>query len=84
MYMGVSAPRFPNYFTMVGPGATWSNGTLLPVIETTAEYVIKMIGKMQAEQIRAYEIRQECVEELQAHCSLFHKGTVWMQDCRAW
>jgi cation diffusion facilitator CzcD-associated flavoprotein CzcO len=32
MYMGLAAPRFPNYFTIVGPGATWSNGTLLPAV----------------------------------------------------
>ena len=32
MYLGLAAPRFPNYFTVVGPGATWSNGTLLPSV----------------------------------------------------
>jgi hypothetical protein len=30
--------RFPNYYTIVGSGATWSSGTLLSSIETTIEY----------------------------------------------
>jgi hypothetical protein len=38
MYMGLAAPRFPNYFTVVGPGATWSNGTLLPSVRLPAAF----------------------------------------------
>ncbi|KAI9812437.1 MAG: hypothetical protein M1827_004668 [Pycnora praestabilis] len=83
LYMGVSAPRFPNYYTIVGPGATWSNGTLLPSIETTIEYAIKMMEKIQSEHIRAIEVKQEAVDELFAHLDEFHKTTVWKQECRS-
>ncbi|TVY39384.1 putative sterigmatocystin biosynthesis monooxygenase [Lachnellula subtilissima] len=44
----------------------------------------QMIRKMQEEQIRAFEIKQECCEELQTHCNRFHADTVWVEDCRAW
>jgi cation diffusion facilitator CzcD-associated flavoprotein CzcO len=46
LYFGVSAPRFSKYYTIVGPGATWGSGTLLPSIETTIEYSIKCMKKM--------------------------------------
>jgi hypothetical protein len=84
LYMGVSAPRFPNYFTIVGPGATWSNGTLLPSIETTIEYSVKMMMKMQAEHIKSIEVRQEALDELYAHLDEYHKATVWSEECRSW
>ncbi|KAH7121056.1 hypothetical protein B0J11DRAFT_55998 [Dendryphion nanum] len=84
LYFGVSAPRFPNYYTIVGPGATWSNGTLLPSIETTIEYSIKCMKKMQTEGIKAMAVKQEALDEIYNHFDTFHKSTVWQEECRSW
>lgn len=84
LYMGVSAPRFPNYYTIVGPGATWSNGTLLPSIETTIEYSVKCMKKMQSEGIKAMSVKQEALDEIYAHFDEFHRTTVWQEECRSW
>ncbi|KAK3710796.1 hypothetical protein LTR37_010020 [Vermiconidia calcicola] len=84
LYMGVSAPRFPNYYTIVGPGATWSNGTLLPSIETTIEYAVKMMKKISTENIKAIEVQQEALDDLYNHFDTFHKNTVWKEECRSW
>jgi cation diffusion facilitator CzcD-associated flavoprotein CzcO len=84
LYMGVSAPRFPNYYTIVGPGATWSNGTLLPSIETTIEYSIKCMKKMQTEGIRAMAVKQDALDAIYAHFDEYHKTTVWQEECRSW
>jgi cation diffusion facilitator CzcD-associated flavoprotein CzcO len=84
LYFGTAAPRFPNFFTIVGPGATWSNGTLLPSIETTIEYIIKVVKKMSTEHIKAIEVKQEALNEIYAHFYEFHKSTVWQEDCRSW
>ncbi|MCJ1298203.1 hypothetical protein MMC08_000992 [Hypocenomyce scalaris] len=84
LYLGVSAPRFPNYYTIVGPGATWSSGTLLPSIETTVEYSIKMMKKMQTEQIKSLAVKQEALDDIYAHFDEYHKTTVWSEECRSW
>ncbi|KAK5169773.1 uncharacterized protein LTR77_005751 [Saxophila tyrrhenica] len=84
LYMGVSAPRFPNFYTIVGPGATWSNGTLLPSIETTIEYSVKMMKKISTEHIKAIEVQQEALDDIYAHFDEFHKETVWKEECRSW
>nr|OQO30837.1 hypothetical protein B0A51_01337 [Rachicladosporium sp. CCFEE 5018] len=84
LYLGVSAPRFPNFYTIVGPGATWSNGTLLPSIETTVEYTVKMMKKIQTEAIKAIEVQQEALDEVYAHLDEYHKTTVWQEECRSW
>ncbi|KAK5674458.1 hypothetical protein LTS10_012846 [Elasticomyces elasticus] len=84
LYMGVSAPRFPNFYTIVGPGATWSNGTLLPSIETTIEYSVKVMKKIQTENIKAIEVQQEALDDLYAHFDEYHKSTVWQEECRSW
>lgn len=84
LYFGVSAPRFPNYYTIVGPGATWSNGTLLPSIETTIEYSVKCMRKMQHETIESMSVKQEALDDIYAHFDEFHKNTVWKEECRSW
>ncbi|KPM37428.1 putative sterigmatocystin biosynthesis monooxygenase stcW [Neonectria ditissima] len=84
LYLGVSAPRFPNYFTIVGPGATWSSGTLLPSIETTIEYSIKMMKKIQHENIRSISVKQDALNDIYAHFDEFHKKTVFQEECRSW
>jgi len=69
---------------MVGPGATWSNGTLLPSIETSVEYALKMIRKMQTEHIKSMEVKQEALDEIYAHFDEYHKTTVFQENCRSW
>jgi hypothetical protein len=76
--------RFPNLYTIVGPGATWANGTLLPSIETSVEYALKMVMKMQHEQIRSMEVKQEALDDIYAHFDEYHKETVWGEACRSW
>ncbi|KAM5342812.1 hypothetical protein ACJ41O_013778 [Fusarium nematophilum] len=84
LYLGVSAPRFPNYYTIVGPGATWSSGTLLPSIETTIEYAVKMMAKIQHENIRSISVKQDALDDIYAHFDEFHRGTVFQEECRSW
>ncbi|KAL4808013.1 hypothetical protein BDV18DRAFT_167831 [Aspergillus unguis] len=84
LYFGISAPRFPNYYTIVGPGATWSNGTLLPSIETSIEYSVKCMRKMQTEGIKSMSVKQDALDDIYAHFDEFHKGTVWKEECRSW
>ncbi|PVH68820.1 FAD/NAD(P)-binding domain-containing protein [Cadophora sp. DSE1049] len=84
LYLGLSAPRFPNFYTIVGPGATWSSGTLLPSIETSVEYAIKMMRKMQTEGIISMDVKQEALDDIYAHFDEFHKTTVWQEECRSW
>jgi hypothetical protein len=84
LYLGLSAPRFPNYYTIVGPGATWSSGTLLPSIETSVEYSVKMMKKIQSEAIKSIDVKQEALDDIYAHFDEFHKTTVWQEECRSW
>ena len=84
LYLGVSAPRFPNYFTIAGPGSTWAAGSLLPSIEAGVEYALKVTKKIQQEQIRSIEVRQDAVDDLFEHFDAFHATTVFNEECRSW
>ncbi|KAE9367187.1 FAD/NAD(P)-binding domain-containing protein [Stipitochalara longipes BDJ] len=84
LYLGLTAPRFPNYFTIAGPGSTWAAGSLLPSIEAGVEYVVKVMKKIQQEQIKSVEVRQDALDDLFEHFDEFHKETVYQDNCRSW
>lgn len=67
-----------------GPGATWSSGTLLPSIETTIEYSVKMMKKIQHDNIRSIAVKQDALDDIYAHFDEFHKSTVFQEECRSW
>lgn len=84
LYLGATSPRFPNYFTIAGPGSTWSAGSLLPSIEAGVEYAVKVMKKIQEENIRSIEVRQDALDDLFEHFDEFHKSTVYQDNCRSW
>lgn len=67
-----------------GPGATWSSGTLLPSIETTVEYSVKMMKKIQHDNIRSIAVKQDALNDIYAHFDEYHKTTVFQEECRSW
>lgn len=70
--------------TMQGPGATWSSGTLLPSIETSVEYAVKTIRKIQHDNIRSMDVQQEAADDIFEHFDKFHEDTVFQEECRSW
>jgi cation diffusion facilitator CzcD-associated flavoprotein CzcO len=51
-YLGVAAPKFPNYFMFLGPNCPIGNGPVLIGIEAQADYFMKFIHKMRQENIK--------------------------------
>lgn len=57
---------------------------MLPSIETTIEYAVKMMRKIQHENIRSISVKQEALDDIYAHFDEFHKTTVFQEECRSW
>ncbi|PSN60387.1 cyclohexanone monooxygenase [Corynespora cassiicola Philippines] len=83
-YLGIAAAGFPNCFTVLGPRGPWGNGSIIPAAEINIDYILTMIGKMQKQQIKSFEIRQEAVDDFCEHVDEWHKGSVWGSKCRSW
>ncbi|EXJ70150.1 uncharacterized protein A1O5_06218 [Cladophialophora psammophila CBS 110553] len=83
-YLGVAAPGFPNYFVALGPRGPWGNGSIIPAMEINADYFIKMMEKMQKQNIKSFEVKQEAADDFCEHVDEWHKGSVWGQACRSW
>lgn len=92
VYLAMAVPKFPNYFAINGVRGNWANGTSLPAIETCVEYILKCAKKIQDEDIRALEVKQEPIRQLYEHIDAWHagisegkhKGSVWNAPCKSW
>lgn len=51
-YLGIHAPDMPNYFIINGPNCPIGHGSLLAVMEWTAEYILKWVTKISTEDIK--------------------------------
>lgn len=82
-YFSVMVPDFPNYFLSLGPYSA-ANGSLLPVIEFGAHYMLKIVEKCQLELIKAISPKVKATKDFQEHSDLLLKRMVWNQPCRSW
>lgn len=51
-YMGLAVPDFPNFFSFLGPNCPIGNGPVLSAIEAQADYICKVIYRLQSEHIK--------------------------------
>lgn len=51
-YFGICAPGMPNYFMFNGPNCPVGHGSLLAVMEWTADYILRWAKKIAREDIR--------------------------------
>ncbi len=90
VYLAATVPKFPNYFVVNGVRGNWAAGTALPSHEVQVEYILKCAARIQAEGIRAFEVKMEPVIQLYEHIDAWHNrsseygGSVWNQGCKSW
>lgn len=83
-YMSLACPDMPNFFIFTGPNATVGHGSLLESLGWSAEWMIKWMRKMAAEDIASIAPKQEVVDEFVRYGDQIHKTLVWTGGCRSW
>ncbi|KAF5560695.1 sterigmatocystin biosynthesis monooxygenase stcW [Fusarium napiforme] len=85
IYLGITGPKFPNYFVINGPTGNWGQGCVLPSHEVQIEYAMQCCIKIQNEGIKAMEVKQLPTTQWNKHLDNWHaKYSVWAGDCRSW
>lgn len=83
-YLSLATDQFPNYFMMLGPNGAIGEGSLTMMIESTGDYILKAIRKLQKENIKSMVIKPERVRDFLQYCDQYFKGTVYSEECRSW
>lgn len=74
----------PNYFTISGPYGPHGLGSFLPCLEVIVENFIKVIKKLQRENIKSLTPKSYLAEALTEHADLFLARTAWSSNCASW
>jgi hypothetical protein len=83
-YLGMAAPGFPNFLTLVGPNSTGPAGTLCHSVEIQVTYCAKVLRKAVTQGIRSLEPTQAATDDFRAYCESFFPRTVMSEDCSSW
>ncbi|KAL8882644.1 MAG: hypothetical protein Q9198_000392 [Flavoplaca austrocitrina] len=83
-YFGLATAGFPNYFTLLGPNSPLGNGPVLVGIEAQADYICKILNRIQCQSILSITVTESAVKDFLAHKDRFMPSTVWGQGCRSW
>ena len=83
-YLSLATDQFPNHFLMLGPNGAIGEGSLTMMIESTGDYIVKAIRKMQKENIKSMTIKPERVRDFVKYSDTYFNGTVFMDDCKSW
>ncbi|KAH6985121.1 hypothetical protein EDB80DRAFT_767984 [Ilyonectria destructans] len=82
-YMGL-VPFLTHVTVYLGPNCPVENGSITGLMEGIVNYTLKVIKKMQRDNIRYFTPRQDVTDEFNEHNQSWFKGTVWEEDCNAW
>ncbi len=83
-YLGTTVSGFPNLFTIVGPNTGLGHNSMIYMIESQINYIIKAIQYIKKSQIQAIDVQPAVQarynEEIQARL----QKTIWNSDCKSW
>ncbi|CAM1507504.1 Fc.00g071450.m01.CDS01 [Cosmosporella sp. VM-42] len=80
-YMSLMVDGFPNYFTSLGPHSPVGHGSLIPIIETVADYMVTVLKKVQRQTIKVVDVKRQAVNDFTEHTDEFMKRAAWSDGC---
>lgn len=83
-YLSLATDNFPNYFLMLGPNGAIGEGSLTMMIESTGDYILRSIRKLQKENIKSMAIKPARVRDFLQYVDTYFAGTVYAEECRSW
>jgi cation diffusion facilitator CzcD-associated flavoprotein CzcO len=75
-YLGITVPRFPNFFIMYGPGT--NGGEILWMLERQAEYAVRVLRKMMRTKATAVEVKQRWADRYDRWLQWSVRDTAWV------
>jgi hypothetical protein len=83
-YLGTTVAGFPNLFIVVGPNTGLGHNSMIFMIESQIAYVLDAIRTMDAQDLRAVEVRKDAQERYNRGLHGRFARTVWSTGCSSW
>ncbi|GAA3265721.1 NAD(P)/FAD-dependent oxidoreductase [Dactylosporangium vinaceum] len=76
-YLGASVPGFPNFFKLLGPNTGLGHGSMVYMIESQVEHVLRAIRRLGADERAVLEVEPGAYDRYNAEIDARMRGTVW-------
>jgi cyclohexanone monooxygenase len=84
-HLGIEVANFPNMFMLIGPNTGLGHSSMVYMIESCVEYVMKALKFIEANDVASVEIRREALDDFEQTIQSHMKGTVWTSGgCASW
>ncbi|KAF9877191.1 4-hydroxyacetophenone monooxygenase [Colletotrichum karsti] len=83
-YLGMMAPGFPNYFTVLQAQGNARGGTVPVQIEISATYIAKCIRKIQTQSYASLNPREDAAQEFNDIVNGYFDNKVTADRCNSW
>lgn len=84
-HLGTTVAGFPNLFMLQGPNTGLGHTSVITMIESQMEHVLKALAYMEKKNLAALEPTEEAQQAFVAEVDQKMTGTVWMQGgCASW
>ncbi len=77
-YLGLMVPKFPNFFTMLGPGSgPGHGGSVVFQAECQARYITACIMQMHQQRVDAIDVKESSFESYLQQSNAEHEMLIW-------
>jgi hypothetical protein len=83
-YLGIAAPKMPNYFMFTGPFTPVAQGSILPLLTQLSHHFLQIIRKMRVQHIRRMTPKDSAIADFMEHCEAYLPRTCWADPCPSW
>ncbi len=83
-YLGVMTTGFPNLFQLIGPNSGLGHNSMIFMIETQADYIIKLIQANEKHKTDYINVKAEVQTKYNQWLQAELKNTVWQSGCVSW
>jgi cation diffusion facilitator CzcD-associated flavoprotein CzcO len=83
-YLGVTVSGFPNFFMLYGPNTNLGHNSILVMIEAQADYILDVLGKMQASGLKRIEVKRPVMDEYNRMLQQDLARSVWATTGASW
>ncbi len=83
-YRTVALPGFPNFFMMLGPHSPIGNHSLVAIVETQADWVLRWIERLRRGEIASVAPTRPATDGFNDEMKRSMPETVWTTGCNSW
>ncbi|KAB7754829.1 cyclohexanone monooxygenase [Mycolicibacterium phlei DSM 43072] len=83
-YLGMTVPKFPNFFMLYGPNTNVGSNSVLFVLEAQAHYIVRALKHLRRKGTRYVAVKPEALAAYMAKIDKWMTGTVWLTRCSSY